>query len=205
MTPDASPVGETAGLPRSPELMNAADTALLVVDVQERLLVAIPDGPAIVWNIRRLLEAAELLGVARSATEQIPAKLGPTVPPLAERLDAPTAKESFTCGTCGAIFERWRGEGRHRVLVCGIETHVCILQTVLDLLAAGFMAYVPVDAVGSRHAIDRNTALRRMESAGVILTTTEATLFEWCETATAPQFKQISALAKEVPPAAGDA
>ena len=69
------------------------------------------------------------------------------------------------------------------MLVCGIETHVCILQTALDLLAAGFFAYVPVDAVGSRNAVDRDTALRRMESAGVVLTTTEATLFEWCGTA----------------------
>jgi nicotinamidase-related amidase len=200
MTSDVDPAGEAAGLPRSPELMNPADTALLVVDVQERLLAAIPDGPTVVWNIRRLLDAAGLLGIARSATEQIPAKLGPTAPPLAERLDRPTAKETFTCGTCGRIFERWRNEGRHRVLVCGIETHVCILQTALDLLAAGFLAYVPVDAVGSRHRVDRDTALRRMESAGVVLTTTEATLFEWCETAGAPEFKGISSLAKETPP-----
>lgn len=203
MTTDANPTDDLAGLPRSPELMNPADTALLVVDVQERLLAAIPDGPTVVWNIRRLLDAAELLGVARSATEQIPAKLGPTVPPLAERLDQPTPKESFTCVTCGGIFDRWRGDGRHRVLVCGIETHVCILQTVLDLLAAGFLAYVSVDAVASRHAPDRETALRRMELAGAVLTTTEATLFEWCGTAGAAQFKAISALAKEASP--GDA
>jgi nicotinamidase-related amidase len=200
MTPDTNSTGEMAGLPRSPELMNPDDTAVLVVDVQERLLAVIPDGPRIVWNIGRLLRAAELLGIARSATEQIPAKLGPTVPPLAERLERPATKESFTCGTCGGIFERWRSEGRYRVLVCGVETHVCVLQTALDLVAAGFLAYVPVDAVGSRHAVDRDTALGRMEAAGVVLTTTEATLFEWCGTAGAPQFKGISALAKEAPP-----
>jgi nicotinamidase-related amidase len=81
-----------------------------------------------------------------------------------------------------------------------VETHICIAQTALDLTAAGFTAYVAVDAVGSRHAIDRETALRRLESAGVIMTTTEAAMFEWCGTAGTPEFKQISALAKETPP-----
>jgi nicotinamidase-related amidase len=86
------------------------------------------------------------------------------------------------------------------VLVCGIETHVCILQTALDLAAAGFEPYVAVDAVGARQTVDHETALRRMESAGVILTTTETAMFEWCRTAEAPEFKTISALAKEKPP-----
>ncbi len=191
---------DAAGLPRSPELMNPADTALLVVDVQERLLAVIPDGPRLVWNIRRLLDAAKLLGVAYAATEQIPAKLGPTVPPLAERLEPPTHKETFTCASCGGVFDGWRDDGRQRVLVCGIETHVCILQTALDLTAAGYLVYVPVDAVGSRRELDRDTALRRLEAAGVVLTTTEATLFEWCVTAGAPEFRQLSALAKETAP-----
>jgi nicotinamidase-related amidase len=84
--------------------------------------------------------------------------------------------------------------------VCGIETHVCILQTGLDLAAAGFEPYVAVDAVGARHAVDHETALRRMEAAGVILTTTEMAMFEWCRTAGTPEFKTISGLAKENPP-----
>ena len=189
-----------AGLPRSPELMNRADTALLVIDVQERLLAVIPDGPRIVWNIRRLLDAAKLLGVAIAATEQIPSKLGPTVPQLAGRLDPPPAKETFSCASCGDIFARWRDDGRHRVLLCGVETHVCVVQTALDLAAAGFLVYVAVDAVGSRHELDRDTALRRMEAAGIVLTTTEATLFEWCGRAGTPEFRPLSALAKETPP-----
>ena len=86
------------------------------------------------------------------------------------------------------------------MLVCGIETHVCIQQTALDLAAAGFGVYVAVDAVGTRHAVDQETALRRMESAGIVLTTTEAAMFEWCSQAGTPEFKQISALAKESPP-----
>jgi nicotinamidase-related amidase len=83
------------------------------------------------------------------------------------------------------------------VLVCGIETHVCIAQTAFDLTADGWVVYVPVDAVGTRHAIDHETALRRMEAAGVVLTTTEAAMFEWCRAAGTAEFKQLSALAKE--------
>jgi isochorismate hydrolase len=87
------------------------------------------------------------------------------------------------------------------VLLCGIETHVCVGQTALDLLAAGFRVYIAVDAVAARSTLDHETALRRMESSGAVLTTTEAALFEWCIRAGTPEFRQISALAKELPPA----
>ncbi len=192
-------------LPRSPELMCPDDTALLVVDVQEKLLPAIPDRKRIVWNIRRLLDGAEALGVPTAVTEQYPEKLGPTEPALAERLGLHTgqcaaSKLAFSCGECGELFDDWRGQGIHRVLVCGLETHVCIQQTVLDLLAAGYQVLVAVDAVGSRRAVDYEVALRRVEASGALLATTESALFEWCIRAGSAKFKQISALAKELPP-----
>lgn len=187
-------------LPRSPEMMNPQDTGLLVIDVQERLLPAIPNHERLVWNIRRLLDGAAELGIARAATEQNPDKLGPTATDLAARLDPPPAKFAFSGGACGEIFESWRGEHRHRVLVCGIETHVCVLQTVLDLLAEGFSVYVAADAVASRNAFDQNVALRRMESSGATLTTVEAALFEWCGQAGTDQFRRISTLVKETGP-----
>lgn len=187
-------------LPRSPELMNREDSALLVVDAQEKLLAIIPDGARIVWNIRRLLDAAAALNIPTAATEQYPKKLGPTVAELRQRLGDVPDKLAFSACACGDIFEGWKEDGRFRVLVCGIETHVCVLQTALDLVAAGFEVYVAVDALGARYAVDHETALRRMESAGVILTTTETAMFEWCRTASTPEFKQISALAKETPP-----
>ena len=87
--------------------------------------------------------------------------------------------------------------GIEKILVVGIESHVCIQQTVLDLLSQGFSLFVAVDAVGSQNLEDRDYALRRMESSGATLTTTEACLFEWCETSEAEEFKQISQLAKE--------
>jgi nicotinamidase-related amidase len=185
---------------RSPELMSANETALLVVDAQEKLLNVIPSHERIVWNIRRLLDAAAALGVPAAATEQYPQKLGRMPAILAERLHEPASKLSFSGAACGPFFDQWRDAGLYRILLCGIETHVCIAQTAFDLLAAGWMVYLAVDAVGTRHAIDHETALRRMESAGVVLTTTEAAMFEWCRVAGTPEFKQISALAKETPP-----
>jgi len=180
--------------------MSRDDTALLVVDVQEKLLPVIRNRTHVVWNVRRLIDAARILGVEIAATEQYPQGLGPTTSELAERLDDIPSKLTFSCGECGNIFRRLAENDRHKVLVVGIEAHVCVQQTVIDLLGDGFRVYIAVDAVGSRREIDYQTALRRMDSAGATLTTTEAALFEWCELAGTPEFKQISRLVREDPP-----
>lgn len=191
---------DVPALPRSPELMNANETGLLVVDAQEKLLEVVPRRAEIVWNIRRLLDAAKMLGVATAATEQYPDRLSATVPELKQRLGSIPDKLCFSAGVCGSIFAGWRNDGLYRVLVTGIETHVCVMQTALDLVADGWMVYVAVDAVGARRDVDHETALRRMESAGVVLTSTEAAMFEWCRIAGTAEFKQISSLAKETSP-----
>ncbi|HQU46592.1 MAG: hydrolase [Planctomycetia bacterium 21-64-5] len=187
-------------LPRSPELMSADDTGLLVVDVQEKLIGLIAGHQRVVWNIRRLLDGAKILGVSAAGTEQYPQGLGPTVPELAQRLPPIPDKLCFSCGGCPEIFRQWDEKGITRVLLAGIESHVCVLQTAFDLIASGRRVYVAVDAVGSRHDIDYRTALRRMESAGATLTTTETALFEWCQRFGTPQFKEISRLIRETPP-----
>lgn len=199
---DARPIEprETKTLPRSPELMNANDTALLVIDIQERIMRAIPHGGRLAWNARRLVDGATILGVPLAATEQAPDKLGPTVEPLRSRLPAAAGKLTFSCGVRGEIAHAWRESGVHRVLLCGVETHVCVQQTALDYIASGFRVYAAVDALGSRHDMDHEIALRRMESSGVTLTTCEAALTEWSVRAGTPEFKQISALAKESSP-----
>lgn len=186
-------------LPRSPELMSRTDSALLVVDVQEKLIGLIAQHERIVWNIGRLLDGAKALGVRAVATEQYPRGLGHTTPELADRLGEIPEKLTFSCGGCPEVFEELRDAGIFKILVVGIEAHVCIQQTVLDLLADGFRVYLAVDAVGSRYEIDYETALRRMDSAGATLTTTESALFEWCDAAGTPEFKQISALVRDVP------
>ncbi len=187
-------------LPRSPELMSADDTALLVVDVQQKLIGLIPGHQRLVWNIRRLIDGAKALGVPASATEQYPQGLGHTTPELSKLLEPASTKIAFSCGERGGLFRNWLDQGRHRVLVTGIETHVCVQQTVLDLLALGLRVYLAVDAVGARFSLDHDIALRRMEASGAVLTTTESALFEWCQVAGTPQFKQISQLIRETAP-----
>ena len=184
-------------LPSSPMLMSPEDTALLVIDVQEKLVAALPEGKRIVWNIRRLLDGAIILGLPVLGTEQYPQGLGPTAPELAERLGPLPTKLTFSCGGCPGLFTDLERKGIAKILIAGMETHVCVQQTVLDLLAAGWSVFVAVDAVGSRYEIDHRTALMRMDAAGATLTTTEAALFECCRIAGTPEFKQISRLARE--------
>ena len=180
--------------------MSRDDTALIVVDMQEKLLKLIPCRERLVWNVRRLIDGAKILGITVTATEQYPQGLGPTAPELAERLGTIPGKLSFSCGECGEIFAGLRERGVFKILLCGMETHVCVQQTALDLLAEGYQVYLAVDALGSRGSLDHEIALRRMDSAGATLTTTEAALFEWCEVAGTPEFKQISTLVRETPP-----
>ncbi len=187
-------------MPSSPELMSPADTGLLVVDVQEKLLAAIPAARRLVWNIRRLVDGAKILGMPVAATEQYPKGLGGTAPELAERLSAIPSKLTFSCGGCPQLFQDFQTRGVRKILLTGIEAHVCVEQTALDLLADGWGVFVAADAVGSRFEIDYRIALQRMDSAGATLTTTEAALFEWCRVAGTPEFKQISRLAQEPAP-----
>lgn len=185
-------------LPRSPELMNRDDTALVVIDMQEKLLPLVVGHERIAWNIGRLLDAANLFGVPAVATEQYPQGLGRTLPQLAAKIAAAIPdKLHFSCGACGEAFTQLAERGIHRLLLCGIEAHVCVQQSAIDLMAAGFRIYLAVDAVGARFDIDRDIALRRMEASGATLTTTEAAIFEWCEVAGTAEFRSLSQLIKQ--------
>ncbi len=180
---------------RSNELLSRRDSKLLIVDVQVKLLPLIPVTEQLVANCRRLILGAEILDVPVYATEQYPKGLGRTVDDLAELLDDIPEKQRFSCaevlawGTAAA-----QHDDRDKVVVAGIEAHVCVLQTVLDLISQGFHVYVPADAVASRHRFDWKIALRRMSDSGAVVTTTESVLFEWSEVAGTPEFKQISKL-----------
>jgi nicotinamidase-related amidase len=182
---------------RSPELLSRHTSALLVVDMQEKLLPAIGSSPQIIWNVRRLLDGAALLDVPRAATEQYPQGLGTTAESLRQRLPVPVSKQRFSCCDGQALPQDWPQRGIYQIVVAGIEAHVCVLQTVLDLMSEGFRVYVVADAVGSRQSYDAEIALRRMDSSGATLTTAESVLFEWCESSAAAEFKQISQLIRE--------
>jgi nicotinamidase-related amidase len=190
----------SAEIARSPLLMSRADSALLVVDLQTRMLPAIPRGDHIVWNVGRLIRGAKVLDVPVIASEQYPEGLGPTVEPIAKTLENVASKLHFSCRGCPHLFSSLADQGRSTLLVVGVETHVCVMQTVLDMLADGFDVGVVVDAVASRFDVDRDTALQRMYGAGATLTTTETALFEWCEVAGTPEFKKISKIVRESSP-----
>jgi nicotinamidase-related amidase len=178
--------------------MSAADTGLLVIDVQDKLLAKIPAADTLVRNIAFLIDGAKLLGLPVQATEQYPKGLGPTVSELAKRLPEPRPdKVAFSCCAIPSVVEGFHRAARPKVVLAGMETHVCVQQTALDLLALDFRVYVPVDAVASRFAVDHEMALRRLEKEGVILTTSEAAVFEWVGGAGSPQFKSISQLVQD--------
>ena len=180
-----------------PTQMSAADTALLVIDVQEKLMPMIPAAATLVRDIAFLIDAARIVGVPVQATEQYPKGLGPTVPELAGRLPERPDKIAFSCCAIPAVVEYFRRACRPKVLLAGIETHVCVLHTALDLLAFEFRVYVAADAVASRHARDHDYALGRMQQTGAILTTSETAVFEWVGGAGSPQFKEISRLIQD--------
>jgi nicotinamidase-related amidase len=180
-----------------PTQMAAADTGLLVIDVQEKLMPKIPAGDALVRNIAFLIDGAKLVGLPVWATEQYPKGLGPTVPDLAQRLPERPEKVVFSCCAVPGLVDGMHRAGRPKMVLAGIETHVCVLGTALDLLAQNFRVYVPVDAVASRYRLDHDMALRRLENAGAILTTSETAVFEWVGGAAAPQFKEVSRLVQE--------
>jgi nicotinamidase-related amidase len=177
--------------------LSDADTGLLVIDVQEKLMPLIPGRDALVRDVGFLVDAAKILGMTVQATEQYPRGLGPTVPELAARLPHRPDKTAFSCCAIREVVETFHRQARPKVVLAGIETHVCVLNTALDLLAEDFRVYLAVDAVASRFRVDHDTALRRLEQAGAILTTAEGCVFEWVGGAGHPKFKDISRLVQE--------
>lgn len=176
--------------------LTAEHGALLLVDLQEKLLAAMDDRGRVVANAVRLTRAAELLGMAVACTEQYPKGLGPTVAELAELVPQRWPKTTFHCCSVPQFLEKLYGRHVRHVTVAGIEAHVCVAQTALELMNLGFRVQVPADAVASRHAIDWEFALRRLERAGAVVSTTEAVLFEWAEKSDCPRFKAISEMIK---------
>src|SRR5262245_9582574 len=135
-----------------------ADTSLLVIDMQEKLVPKIHGADAVVRNVSFLIDGARLLGLPVQATEQYPKGLGPTVAALRDRLPERPDKVGFSCCAVPSVVESLQEAARPKVLLAGIETHVCVQQTALDLLNRGFRVYVAADAVGSRYPLDHELA-----------------------------------------------
>ena len=187
-------------------LLDAYRTTLIVIDVQEKLIPTICYGERIVDKIVRLGDAARLFDVPRIVTEQYPRGLGKTIatlaaPPLEKGSplqDSVHEKTTFSLRGCEDLWTALTTGKRRRVLLCGIETHICVLQSALDLVAGGLDVTVVVDAVGSRNELDHEIGLRRLERAEVRLVTTEMVLFEWCRDSRHPAFKEMQALVRQM-------
>lgn len=168
---------------------------LLMVDIQERLLPAMSDPVLVVKNGGRLLEAARILAVPVVVSEQYPAGLGRTVPELANLAPANAVHEKmeFSCFANAGLRAALSGAEK-QTIIFGIEAHVCVLQTALEMAADSRDVTIVVDAIGSRVADSKEIALRRLQDAGVQLATTEMILFEWLRRAGTPEFKTVSRL-----------
>jgi nicotinamidase-related amidase len=178
--------------------LTRARAALVVVDVQERLLPAIFEKERVLENTLRLIRGAGVLQVPVIATEQYRKGLGPTVPEVAAAIPgfAPMEKVAFSaCGAAGFV-PALREKKASDVVLCGIEAHVCVLQTCLDLLDEGFRVFVASDAVSSRTPGNARLGLNRMHAAGAVIASTEMVLFELLEKAGTDEFKQVLALVK---------
>ena len=179
-------------------LMNADESVLLVVDVQERLSTAM-DQDGLQRAIKRigiLLESAHALSVPVIVTEQYVKGLGPTVAAVKEKTGNATFFEKISFSCCGNtdLMAQLRQSGRTQIVVCGMETHVCVQQTVLDLLHEGYIVHVVKDAVMSRAPANRDTALEAMTLAGAIPSSTETVAFQWLKILFEPDDKKLAAL-----------
>jgi len=185
-------------LARHPQILARNKTALLIVDVQKRINAVQMQGELVVSSIATLIRACKVLEIPIFLTEQYPKGLGPTEPAILELLeDIPVIqKMTFSCCGIDALTEQLETANRRQIVVVGIEAHVCVQQTVLDLMAMGFQVHIPKDAVSSRKALDYETALERMAQAGAILSTVETVVFELLEKAGTDVFKSVSRLIK---------
>ena len=176
-------------------------TQLLVIDMQERLLPVVFNGDAIAARVCVLTEAARLLGVPISISEQYPRGLGPTINSVLKAAGTtarPFEKMSFSClGDKEMASHLTRlAATRRQIVICGIEAHVCVMQTALDLLNHGYDVAVVTDAVGSRDTASKDVALLRSIQAGVTPITTEMVIFEWLAAAGTPEFRSMLPLIK---------
>jgi nicotinamidase-related amidase len=174
-------------------LIDADRSQLLVIDMQEKLMPAIHDHERVAADVEWLVRAAQRIGVPVAASEQYPKGLGRTVKAIRDLLpeEAVATKTHFSC-VAAQCLPGLPGADRPQVVVAGVETHVCVLQTVLELLEEGKEVYVVADGVGSRRPPDRDFALLRMRQEGARIVTREMVVFEWLGEAGTPLFRDVS-------------
>ena len=166
--------------------------ALLIIDIQEKIIRPIFNKDSIIKNIKKLIYAYQILEENIFVSEQNPLKLGSTIPELLPKAGfKKIEKMEFSLAKIQEFLKELEKKKITNLIVCGIETHICIQQTVLDCLQKGFEVILISDAMSSRNSLDHEIALKRMTHRGAILTTTESIIFELCKTANRKEFKEI--------------
>ncbi len=179
--------------------LHRAECVLVVVDIQEKLAARMAERDAVVAAARALILAARRLEVPILVTEQYPRGIGLTLPELRDALGescVPIEKLSFGCAAEPQFLDRLRALRRNQVVLCGMEAHVCVLQTALGLLDKGSVVHVAADAVCSRNPEHKRIALDLMRQAGVAITSWESAAFQWLGKAGTPEFKDLLPLFK---------
>jgi nicotinamidase-related amidase len=179
-------------------MIRPAESVLVLVDYQERLLPAIHLGTQVLAEAVRLAECARALGIRVLGTEQNPRGLGPNEPAIRERCDLTLPKMHFD-GCADGLVQALRIAGEPEptdVVVAGCETHVCLMQTALGLLSAGLRVHIAANACGTRHALDHDLALRRLQQSGAVLASVEMIAFEWLHTCEHERFREVLGILK---------
>ncbi len=180
-----------------PRVLDRTQSALVVIDVQEAYRGLTVEHERMMRGVRRLIEAAKIVGVPILATEQYPKGLGHLVPEVAEGFPAGlevVEKLSLSCCAEPRFAERLTGLQRTQVVVCGLEAHACVNQTVHDLLDRGYQVHLPYDAISSRFAHDYQAGWDKMVGSGAVPSSVEMACLEWVRTAAAPDFKAVQKL-----------
>ena len=178
-------------------LFDIKNTALIIIDVQEKLISVIPNSDDLIMNILKISEACDFLNVSKYITEQNPEKLGNTVKEIIKGNELSNiSKMSFSCAESEDLIKKLKSRKIVNILLVGIETHICILQSAFDLYRIGFNVQVIADSVMSRKRIDHEIAIKRISHSGIQVTTTETAIFELCKTARHPKFRELSRIVK---------
>jgi nicotinamidase-related amidase len=180
------------------KILKRDTSALLLIDIQEKILSVMDQPAQVIKNSLKLIKGFKILNIPIFYTEQYPKGLGSTSPTLLKELEGLSAiqKMTFSCAGAGNLFPRLKDNNAMQVIVAGIESHVCVQQTVLDLISNGFQVNVAANAVSSRNEFDFRIAIDRMRQHGAEITTTEAILFELLNVCGTEEFKQISKIVK---------
>ena len=173
------------------------ETLLLIVDVQKKLINNIKGSQLLIFNIKKLIDTCNLLNVNIAITEQNPLKLGMTLESILNDNEYPKfEKMEFSCSENKNFLNYINKNNFKNIIVCGIESHICILQTSIDLLRKGFNILIPRDAIGSRNEIDNDTAFLRLILSGAVASTTESLICELCKTSNRKEFRDVSKILK---------